>query len=348
MERKYRILSPVKFLGFFAVLFRGLAALEGDECIHFSYFSNLVEDYANGACHKANFFAEWIYLPNAYGDKTFEDIEERLLMLDRDEELTQQQKHFICYFIFPNCASKQKQIVYIDTPLYEPRYHQRAIRFCATNAKLRIQSKWNPCPTRESGVRMLRAGKTANKLSHYSCPETFTIHQSDFDTSADHFLKFVYCIQQRADLVEKNNIIMKIYKIGQSVKDRDLVAVEMWADDEMSDLDYKSLPESRLMGNIHGNEDQGVFVLSALINHYSVATEDTNSEIFELLKHLRLHVLISLNPDGHWMSREAASTNPKGYVCWLCGRNNHNNVDLNRNFPYLYQRITERKIVDSK
>ena len=53
-------------------------------------------------------------------------------------------------------------------------------------------------------------------------------------------------------------------------------------------------------------------MLPALINHYSVATEDTNSEIFELLKHLRLHVLISLNPDGHWMSREAASTNPKG------------------------------------
>jgi len=73
-------------------------------------------------------------------------------------------------------------------------------------------------------------------------------------------------------------------------------------------------------------------VLSALINHYSVATVDTNSglvlnkpfylrlvqdskpikEIFELLKHLRLHVLISLNPDGHRSSREAASTNPKG------------------------------------
>ena len=53
-------------------------------------------------------------------------------------------------------------------------------------------------------------------------------------------------------------------------------------------------------------------MLPALINHYSVATEDTNSEIFKLLKHLRLHVLISLNPDGHWMSREAASTNPKG------------------------------------
>ena len=32
---------------------------------------------------------------------------------------------------------------------------------------------------------------------------------------------------------------MKIYKIGQSVKDRDLVAVEMWAEDEMSDMGSK-------------------------------------------------------------------------------------------------------------
>ena len=40
-------------------------------------------------------------------------------------------------------------------------------------------------------------------------------------------------------------------------------------------------------------------------------------EIFELLKHVRLHVLISLNPDGHKSSREAASTNPKGMFLTL-------------------------------
>ena len=75
-------------------------------------------------------------------------------MLEKDEELNQQQKNLICFFIFPHCASKQKQMVYIgkqrtilglfsnlflDTPLYEPRYSQRAIRFCASNAKMRIQ-----------------------------------------------------------------------------------------------------------------------------------------------------------------------------------------------------------------
>ena len=46
-------------------------------------------------------------------DKTFEDIEDRLHELDEDENLTQQQKNFICFFIFPNCASKQKQMIHI-------------------------------------------------------------------------------------------------------------------------------------------------------------------------------------------------------------------------------------------
>ena len=51
------------------------------------------------------------------------------------------------------------------------------------------KSKWNVCPTRESGVRLLRAAKAANKLTNYECPETFSIHQSDFDTSG-RILKF--------------------------------------------------------------------------------------------------------------------------------------------------------------
>ena len=44
---------------------------------------------------------------------------------------------------------------------------------------------------------------------------------------------------------------MRIYKIGQSVKGEDLVAVEMWIDSEWADdsnvLEYSQMPESRLM-----------------------------------------------------------------------------------------------------
>ena len=43
---------------------------------------------------------------------------------------------------------------------------------------------------------------------------------------------------------------MKIYKIGQSVKDRDLVAVEMWADDEMSDMGSELYEKITFLGII--------------------------------------------------------------------------------------------------
>lgn len=57
----------------------------------------------------------WIFF---YRDKTFEDIEERLLALEEDEELSQQQKNLVCFFIFPHCASKQKQTIYIGEKSY--------------------------------------------------------------------------------------------------------------------------------------------------------------------------------------------------------------------------------------
>ena len=51
-----------------------------------------------------------------------------------------------------------------------------------------------------------------------------------------------------------------------------------------------------------------------------------------------------MNPDGFYSSRAAAAQNG-GRVCWTCGRNNQQNEDLNRNFPFLYPIITERKFL---
>ena len=51
-----------------------------------------------------------------------------------------------------------------------------------------------------------------------------------------------------------------------------------------------------------------------------------------------------MNPDGFRASRQAARKN-RGHVCWLCGRNNHNNIDLNRNFPYLFDQVNESYVL---
>ena len=136
---------------------------------------------------------------------------------------------------------------------------------------------------------------------------------------------------------------MKIYKIGQSVLQKDLVAVELWVED--AEIIHDHLPETRLMGGIHGNEDQGIFILMGLINHYSIGSPAVNSDIYQLLRKVRLHVLVAMNPDGFYASRAAAKQN-NGQVCWTCGRNNQQNEDLNRNFPFLYPKITERKFFE--
>ena len=56
----------------------------------------------------------------------------------------------------------------------------------------------------------------------------------------DQFVKFVYCINQRAEKDKNNEIYMKIYKIGESVLERPLVAVKLWVDNDYADI----MPES--------------------------------------------------------------------------------------------------------
>jgi succinylglutamate desuccinylase len=50
------------------------------------------------------------------------------------------------------------------------------------------------------------------------------------------------------------------------------------------------VPEVRLMGNIHGNEDQGIFILIPLINEMATSTDP---DIVLLRQQMKLHILIS-------------------------------------------------------
>lgn len=71
----------------------------------------------------------------------------------------------------------------------------------------------------------------------------------------------------------------------------------------------QSLPEFVYIGNIHGDETVGRYVLARLIE--DLQTNPT------FLRHLDIYIIPSVNPDGFLMGRR---TNANGY-------------DLNRNFP---------------
>jgi len=331
------------FLG--ALLVQIAVGLDGDECTHFTYF----KDINHGICDRAIIWAEWIYFPNMFGDRTYEDFGNRITQA-QEGGLSEHQVRQFCYFIFPSCKVNPRKIKRPETPQYLPGYHKQASNWCdvpnnkrrdnlsAMGLTINEQSVLlNHCAKKEAPLK-----KNRNALWKYAhCDDNFKISHKDFETQENMFLVYAYCINQRAveaSYDSENEVYMRIYKIGQSAQRRDIIAVELWIQEDEDS--YKLMPESRLMGNIHGNEDQGVFILMPLINEYSIATAELRPEIYQLLSKVRVHVLVSLNPDGYLASREAANQN-NGRVCWLCGRNNQNNIDLNRNFPYLYQTVSD-------
>merc|ERR1719410_528957 len=90
-------------------------------------------------------------------------------------------------------------------------------------------------------------------------------------------------------------------------------------------------PEMKLVANMHGNEVLGRELLLHLASHLCSAHQAGDKEVQQLVSSTRIHLVPSMNPDG-W--RIATDNGAKDY---LIGRNNANDVDLNRDFPDLNQ-----------
>lgn len=84
-------------------------------------------------------------------------------------------------------------------------------------------------------------------------------------------------------------------------------------------------PEIKLVGNIHGNELPTGEVLLRFVE-YLLSNPDNDKRVDEILANSRLHVLVSMNPDGTEIASRESCTSK-------VGRNNSNKLDLNRNFP---------------
>ncbi|GAB4845184.1 suppressor of los1-1 [Ancistrocladus abbreviatus] len=111
---------------------------------------------------------------------------------------------------------------------------------------------------------------------------------------------------------ERCNNISRIYSIGKSVN-----GFPLWVM-EISDNPGREEPEPafKFIGNVHGDEPVGRELLLRLANwlcdNYLKDTLAT-----QIVEHVHLHILPSMNPDGFALKR----------------RGNANNIDLNRDFP---------------
>uniref|UniRef100_A0A0N4ZQL7 Peptidase_M14 domain-containing protein n=1 Tax=Parastrongyloides trichosuri TaxID=131310 RepID=A0A0N4ZQL7_PARTI len=115
--------------------------------------------------------------------------------------------------------------------------------------------------------------------------------------------------------------------IGRSVKNQniDVIVISKYPNEHQP-----GIPEMKYIGNMHGNEATGRVLLiefaKVLLNNYG-----KNEYITNLVDTTRIHIIPTMNPDGFDMSMKGIfSIYDDGY---RNGRENGNDVDLNRNFP---------------
>ncbi|XP_067929704.1 carboxypeptidase D-like [Watersipora subatra] len=119
-----------------------------------------------------------------------------------------------------------------------------------------------------------------------------------------------------------------VYSIGKSVEGRDLLVIALSATQPSQHLLLR--PESKYIGNIHGNEALTRQVLLRLII-YLLEEYGSDPVVTKIMDTSRVHILPTMNPDGFQVAEEGACSG-------TLGRHNMGDIDLNRDFPDIFDK----------
>lgn len=119
-----------------------------------------------------------------------------------------------------------------------------------------------------------------------------------------------------------------LYSIGQSVSNRELWVLQVSA----ANISDVTVPNVKLIANIHGNEAVGKEVLLQLAQYLVDGYKNGTTYITWLLNNTKIHFLPSMNPDGYEKAFEHFRLSEPQSCTSVDGRNNRKHVDLNRNF----------------
>uniref|UniRef100_UPI0037E9B593 carboxypeptidase D isoform X2 n=1 Tax=Semicossyphus pulcher TaxID=241346 RepID=UPI0037E9B593 len=117
--------------------------------------------------------------------------------------------------------------------------------------------------------------------------------------------------------------IAALSSIGQSVQGRELWVMRITKD---PNTDAPEKPKFKYVGNMHGDETVSRQVLVYLVE-YLLTKYGEEPRISGLVNTTDIYIMPSMNPDGFEKSKEGDCLGKNG------GRNNANDIDLNRSFP---------------
>jgi hypothetical protein len=122
-----------------------------------------------------------------------------------------------------------------------------------------------------------------------------------------------------------------LYSIGKSVQGRDIWVLALASSNPDKHVTLR--PEVKYIGGLHGNEGPTKETLITFIDYF-LNSQISDPDVAYLMSRTRIHVLPLANPDG-------AEVALIGDCSSKVGRNNSNRLDLNRNFPDLFQEVQD-------
>lgn len=110
------------------------------------------------------------------------------------------------------------------------------------------------------------------------------------------------------DMEKKYPEISKLHTIGKSVKNRDLLALQIT--DNVEGVEPGE-PMFKYVGNMHGNEAVGREILIYLIQ-YLLENYEKDDRVTSLIKNTNIYIMPTMNPDGFENAREGECGGEKG------------------------------------
>ncbi|XP_070820725.1 inactive carboxypeptidase-like protein X2 isoform X2 [Chaetodon trifascialis] len=122
--------------------------------------------------------------------------------------------------------------------------------------------------------------------------------------------------------------ITSIYSLGRSTKGLDIMAMVISGNPTEHEIGE---PEFRFTAGLHGNEALGREMILLLMQYLCKEYKDRNPRAQRLVEGIRIHLVPSLNPDGHVEAFEAGSE----LSGWTTGHFTEDGFDIFQNFPDL-------------
>ncbi|XP_074526302.1 adipocyte enhancer-binding protein 1 [Halichoeres trimaculatus] len=122
--------------------------------------------------------------------------------------------------------------------------------------------------------------------------------------------------------------ITNIYSLGRSTKGLEIMAMVISGNPSEHEIGE---PEFRFTAGLHGNEVVGREMILLLMQYLCKEYKDRNPRVQRLVEGIRIHLVPSLNPDGHVEAFEAGSE----LSGWTTGHFTEAGFDIFQNFPDL-------------